>query len=342
MSLGCSFVMKLFALYHPQAAATVTDIDKVRLLREAVRNTRDDDNTNNDEFGLDLLLPISTLDQVQAAFVKEGRTPCTARLRALVEVQCGPLSLVLNQDVLGIVNEYLFGGGDPNSVGESESEAAESEFPFEARRKREARWFEATVQDDDKLMTQLLDEDPTLIDAVNSAEEAASFGGGGYSGSTALHMASYARCGRVVALLVAAKPSLAAVTDDEGYTALHIAASCGNVEIVKMLLAVSPSSGLIANVEGETPLMEAVLNDNLELVELLLAACPDALDLVDQYQYTALLYAACNHHFEITNLLLAAKPRNLRAAESWDWNVLHYEASCASRHTRASLSWLIA
>jgi len=195
-------------------------------------------------------------------------------------------------------------------------------------KRREARWFEATVQDDDKLMAQLLDEDPTLIDAVNSAEEAASFGGRGYSGSTALHIATNAGCGRVVALLVAVKPSLAAVTDNQGCIALHIATSHSNVEIVKMLLAVSPSSGLITNVEGRTALMQATM---IELVEPLLTACPDALDMVDQYQYTALLYAACDHQFEIIDLVLAAKPRNLRAADFSDWNVLHYEVSCDSK-----------
>jgi len=175
-----SFAMRLFALY-PQVVATATDIDKSRLLREAVRKS------DNDEFSLDLMFPISTLDQVQAAFAVERITPCTARLRALVEVQCGPLSLVLNQDVMVMVNEYLFGGF--KSVGEPE--VADSEFS-EAR--REARWFKAAVQDDDKLMAQLLDEDPTLIDAVNDGEDSASFGGGGYSGRTALHMASYGGC----------------------------------------------------------------------------------------------------------------------------------------------------
>jgi len=184
MGLSCSFsysfVMRLFALCHPQAVATVTDIDKARLLREAVR-ARDDD---NDEFGLDLLLPISTLDQVQAAFAKARKTPCTARLRALVEVQCGPLSLVLNQDVMGIVNEYLFGGGS-KPVGESEADESGAR---KERRRREDRWFEAAVRD----MAQLLEEDPTLIDVVDGGgDESAGFGG---SGSTALHMASYAGC----------------------------------------------------------------------------------------------------------------------------------------------------
>jgi len=334
MAMSGNFGMKLFALYHPQAVAAVTDIDKVRLLREAVR-ARDED---NDEFGLDLMLPISTLDQVQAAFVVEGKTPCTARLRALVEVQCGPLSLVLNQDVMGIVNEYLFGGGGGSkSVGEPES-AGESEFSEVRKgRRREARWFEATVQDDDKLMAQLLDEDPTLIDAVNGGEgdggeETASFSGYGSRGSTALHMASSEGCDRVVALLLAVKPSLVAVGNDEGDTALHLATICRNVEIVKLLLAASPSSFLIANFVGTTPLMHAALNNDLEMVELLLTACPDALDLVDQCQYTALLYAAYRHHFKITSLLVAAKPRNIRAAQSTDRNVLHYEVSCASRY----------
>jgi len=134
MAMYYSFVMRLFALYHPQAVATVTDIDKARLLKEAVWAKGDD---NPDEFGLGLLLPISTLDQVQTAFAVAGKTPCTARLRALVEVQCGPLSLVLNQDVMGILYKYLFGGGS-KSVGEPEV-ADESEFSGARRGRREVR-----------------------------------------------------------------------------------------------------------------------------------------------------------------------------------------------------------
>jgi len=242
-SFEYGFVMKLFALYHPQAVATVTDVDKARLLREAVR-----DDNDNIKSSLDLLLPVSTLDQVQEAFAKARRTPCTARLRTLVEVQCGPMSLVLNQDVMGIVNEYLFGGVGSKSVGEPEvADGARK------RRKREARWFEAAVQFNHKLMAQLLDEDPSLIDAVKreagDSEGSANFGGSGYCGSTALHMASYAECASVVALLVAVKPSLAAVMDNDGYTALRIATSRRNAEIVKILLAASPSSGLITDFE---------------------------------------------------------------------------------------------
>jgi len=296
------------------------------------------------EICLNLLLPISTLGQVEAAFKafeadENKKLRCAGQvLRAFVQAHCDVLAKrFLNQDVMGIVYEYLFGGGTKSSFDESEvaesevdepEAAEESEVSSDARKRRmrEKRWFEAAVQDDEKLIAQLLEEDPTLIDVVHLSEPNPSLGG-----MTALHMASEEGCERVVALLLAVKPSLAAV---KGNTALHITR---DDKIFKILLAVSPSSGLIANFEGVTALMEAVRYGDLEKVQLLLAACPEALDMVDEYQCTALLYAACKHHFEIVSLLLAAKPRNVRAAESEGCNVLHYEVSCtmSSFHSHA-------
>jgi len=316
MAMRFPFVMKLFALYSPQAVATLTAIDKSRLLREAVWAM--EENKDGGEIGLDLLLPISTLDELEVAFEaqKYKKLRCAGQVRAFVEAQCAILAMmVLNQDVMGIVYEYLFGGG-------AKSEAAEeSEVSSDARekRRREEQWFEAAVEDDEKLMAQLLEEDPTLIDSVTLRDTSTTYGG-----KTALHTASYEGCDRVVALLLAVKPSLAAVRDDNGNTALHLTR---NAKIVEMLLAVSPSSGLIANFEGTTALMEAAEYGRLAKLQLLLAACPEALDMVDQHQRTALLCAAYSCHHGIVRLLLAAKPRNVRAAESGGWNILHREVS---------------
>jgi len=137
-------------------------------------------------------------------------------------------------------------------------------------------------------------------------------------------MASYEGCDRVVALLLAVKPSLAAVRDDGGNTALHLTRDKDN--IVEMLLAASPSSGLIVNFEGTTALMEAAHHCRLEQARLLLAACPEALDMVE-HQRTALLFAADEQDHDIVSLLLAAKPRNVRAPGYEGWNILHREVS---------------
>jgi len=130
MAMRFSFVMKLFALYSPQAAAALTDIDKARLLWEAVREMEEEDEEGCGEIGLDLLLPISTLDQLQAAFEAFEAQEMKGQLRALVEAQCDILEIVvLNQDVMGIVYEYLFGGGAKSEA----DDAADSEADdFEA------------------------------------------------------------------------------------------------------------------------------------------------------------------------------------------------------------------
>lgn len=195
-------------------------------------------------------------------------------------------------------------------------------LPFLGKRRREEQWFEAVVQDDEKLTAQLLDEDPTLIDVVHDSDGGTSFTGS--DGGKTLHIASYEGCARVVALLLAVKPSLATVRDDKGHTALHLSRED---KIVKILLAVSPSSGLIGNFEGATALIQAAQFGDLEKVRLLLAACPEALDMVDQYPRTALLWAALSRHHDIVSLLLAAKPRNVRAAGYDGWNILHREVS---------------
>jgi len=181
--MSLRFAMELFALYSPQVAA-LSDIDKARLLREAVRAMDGEDEEVCGAIGLDLLLPISTLDQVEAAFEAQENRParCAGQLRAIVEAQCDVLAMVfLNQDVMGIVYEYLFDGGNKSSF---ESEAAEeSEVSSDTRkRRREEQWFEAAVEDDEKLMAQLLEEDPTLIDAVTHRETSDGSGSSGGHG----------------------------------------------------------------------------------------------------------------------------------------------------------------
>jgi len=83
--------VRLFQLC-PQVA---TDYDKEFLLRVAVRDDCEAD--------LDLYLPHSTVDQVVAAFraMTDNKSP-EGRLRPLIDAQCGPLLMVLNQDVMGI------------------------------------------------------------------------------------------------------------------------------------------------------------------------------------------------------------------------------------------------
>jgi len=284
---------KLFELY-PQA----TGVEKGRLLYHlSVWSGSDSD--------FELIFPISTFDQIVASFKAAPQEwDYEDRLRSLVDEQCGPLSTVLRQDVMGIVYEYLWGAPD---------------FAISPGKERK-QWFEAVETGNEKLVTQLLGEDPSLIDAIHRGE-----------GYTALHFASHQQSGpsydRIVAQLVAAKPSLVAQCDRNGDTALHLAASQGNASVVEILLTASPSVGLMTNLQGATPLISAsMLGGQLRVAELLLAACPGALDLVDRNHYTALLHASFKQP-ELVGLLLSANPQNIEAADPWDNNVLHYAVS---------------
>jgi len=130
--------LKLFKMC-PQAA---TDFDKICLLQRAAQDDSND---------LDFLLPLSTFDLVVAACrpVSQNKS-YEGRLRALVDAQCALLSMVLNQDVLGTVYEYLFG-------------VKQKSKPLSglcATKRNIEQWFKAAVNNDEKLAATLLHEDP--------------------------------------------------------------------------------------------------------------------------------------------------------------------------------------
>jgi len=294
-----SVAMKLFAL-DPQAAAT--HIDKLRLLQLAVEDGKDS--------SLDLLLPMSTFDQIVAAF-QAAKMGCEGRLRPLVATQCSPLSMVLGQNVMGIVCEYLFGVKPPQRKlsGELDGRSSDEVALTEARKKGE--WFNAARNGDEQLVAQFLAEDPALVDVVMDGDWVEH-----YTRSLSWdHLAS----------ILAAKPNR---DEANGMTALHLAAMGGQENVVQFLVATSPSLGLIADYGGTTALMKAAFAGHLRVAELILAACPASLDLVDHSLRTALLRASSSQHPEIVRVLLAANPQNLEAEDptaNMNMNVLHHE-----------------
>jgi len=281
---------RLFQMY-PQ---TATGVEKVRLLLNLSAYGGSDSD-------FELIFPISTFDQIVASFkaaVQEWGYE--DRLRSFVDEQCGPLSTVLHQDVVGIVYEYLWG---VREVAVSPEKGMK-------------RWFEAVETANETLVAELLREKPSLIDAIDRDNR-----------YTALHFAS---CGqnsashdKIVAQLVAAKPSLVAQCDRNGDTPLHLAAFHGNESIVEILLAASPSVGLMGNLQGSTPLICACMSGDVGVAKLLLAACPAALNLVDRSQYTPLLHASFKR-LCLVELLLSANPQNIETTDHWDRNVLHF------------------
>jgi len=73
------------------------------------------------------------------------------RLRPLIDAQCGALSMVLNQDVMRIVYEYLF---------LTQQESNERGRETVERRQQKKRWLDAVKRGDKELVTQMLIEDP--------------------------------------------------------------------------------------------------------------------------------------------------------------------------------------
>lgn len=117
--------------------------------------------------------------------------------------------MVLNQDVMSTVYEYLFGTKQPQN-----QELVKAKTPEDEHRKR--RWFQAVFKGDAHIVAQLLGEDPNRIEAV--------FRGSQFVGSTALHIAAAKGYTDIVKQLVAVNPSKVDVADPRGVTALHLAA----------------------------------------------------------------------------------------------------------------------
>jgi len=298
---NASTVMKLFELY-PQAA--VTHIDKLRLLQIAVR----DDNDSS----LDLMLPMSTFDQIVTAF-QEDKKGCEGRLRPLLDTQCSPLSMILGQNVMGIVNEYLFGGKPPqrnmlSGDGPPADAVAASEALAEVRKREQ--WFNAARNGGEQLVAQLLAQGPALVDTVIDRDWV------DHEIYTSLPWVMD-NCASILG-----KPNL---DEANGMTALHLAVVRGRENVVRFLLAASPSLGLKADCRGTTALMKAALGGHLKVAELILDACPASLDLVDHSLRTALLCASSYKFPEIVRVLLAANPQNLEATDPSNMNVLHHE-----------------
>jgi len=253
--------MPLFKLW-PQAA---TDVEKGRLLQRAVRDC---------DSGLDLIMPISAVDRVVAAFKAVPSQSGEARLRALVEAQCGPLSMVLSNDVMGVVYEYLFGG--------------------KLVRGFAREWFEAVENGDGKLAAQLLNDDPALIDTI--------FRDAGYLALTfAFQLEDF----------VVTHPS-AFLGDFDGATALIQAASRGDVDMVEIFLAACPSTLDEVDREHHTAMLHAACSNFHEVVSVLLAANPKNVQCVDLMDWNVLHRLVSFGHVTHVASVLAIDPSLVR------------------------------
>ncbi|KAF8400855.1 hypothetical protein HHK36_014158 [Tetracentron sinense] len=142
----------------------------------------------------------------------------------------------------------------------------------------EERLFEAARKGNISALFELLEEDPLILDDIDSP-----------SRETPLHIASLLGHIDFVREILNQKPGFAKRVNNKGYSPMHLASANGHVEVVRELLKIDHETDHELcrgkDNKGRTPLHLAAIKGRLGIIGELISACPEsALELTDRVE----------------------------------------------------------
>ncbi|XAR67124.1 hypothetical protein NMG60_11013566 [Bertholletia excelsa] len=166
----------------------------------------------------------------------------------------------------------------------------------QGRERMEKRLYESAKKGSVQSLTELLQEDPLLLDKITVL----------CISDTPLHIASMLGHTDLVKKILNLKPDIARELDSCGCSPLHLAAAKGHLEIVKELLSADPNMAMVRNFDGRTALHVAALKGRVEVLAEMVQAAPDsALVLTDRGE-TGLHMCVRNNKVEALKVLVKA------------------------------------
>ncbi|KAI3961364.1 hypothetical protein MKW92_022984 [Papaver armeniacum] len=158
----------------------------------------------------------------------------------------------------------------------------------------ESKLYEASLRGDVTSLTELLKEDPLILERVIT----------GYGNETPLHIS--AMCGHVefAAKILMLKPELASKVDSKGFSPLHLASLRKNIDMVRVLLAADPDVCVATDQDGRTPLHLAAIKGQLENMKLLIETKPDTIKILLGHAENILHFCVKHNRLEALKLLI--------------------------------------
>ena len=175
----------------------------------------------------------------------------------------------------------------------------------------------AALQGDLAALHRLVQEDPLLLNRIESTSAAA---------GNPLHTASLRGDVDFAKELLKLRPELAGMRDEGGSYPIHLAAAGGHVGVVREILGrtKSTSSRRVQDKDGRTALHLAAANGQVEVVRELLRVDPELAGVVSNRGETALHMCVRNNQVEAAAEVLAGcKVELVNVKDSEGNTVLH-------------------